>query len=77
MGFYRDELEIAFVAPDFLSAHSFIYGQFCPRRRQLAACVYCEIRYDTSMSGTRIPAPGTRHNRHCTTTFVRTPRVPG
>jgi putative transposase len=31
-------------AQDFLSAHSFIYGHFRPRRHQLAAADYREIR---------------------------------
>src|ERR1700733_9317945 len=31
-------------AQNFLSAHSFIYGHFRPRRHRLAACVYREIR---------------------------------
>ena len=33
-------------AQDFLSAHSFIYGHFRPRRHRLAACIYREIRSD-------------------------------
>jgi putative transposase len=33
-------------AQDFLSAHSFIYGHFRPRRHQLTACAYREIRSD-------------------------------
>jgi putative transposase len=33
-------------AQDFLSAHSFIYGHFSPRRHQLPACVYREIWSD-------------------------------
>jgi putative transposase len=31
-------------AQDFLSAHAFIYGHFRPRRHQLAASVYRDIR---------------------------------
>jgi putative transposase len=31
-------------AQDFLSAHSFLYGHFHPRRHRLAADVYREIR---------------------------------
>jgi putative transposase len=31
-------------AQDFLSAHAFIYGHFHPRRHQLAAPDYCDIR---------------------------------
>ena len=34
------------LAQDFLSAHSFIYGHFRPRRHQLTACAYREIRSD-------------------------------
>jgi putative transposase len=33
-------------AQDFLSAHSFIYGHFHPRRHLLAAGVYRETRSD-------------------------------
>ena len=33
-------------AQDFLSAHSFIYGHFRPRRHQLTACAYREVRSD-------------------------------
>jgi putative transposase len=33
-------------AQDFLSAHSFIYGHFRPRRHRLTACAYREIRSD-------------------------------
>jgi putative transposase len=46
-------------AQDFLSAHSFIYGHFRPRRRQPAVCVYRESAPTPSMPGTRKPAPGT------------------
>jgi putative transposase len=33
-------------AQDFLSAHALIYGHFRPRRHQLTACAYREIRSD-------------------------------
>ena len=50
-------------AQDFLSAHSFIYGHFRPRRHQLTACAYREIRSDAFDVWQRIPAPETQHNR--------------
>jgi hypothetical protein len=40
-------------AQDFLSAHSFIYGHFRPRRHRLTATTYRLIRTQASMSGTR------------------------
>src|SRR5580692_6741272 len=61
-------------ARDFLSAHSFIYGHFHPRRHQLAACIYRAIRSDAFMSGIRKHASDKQHNQRRTTPFV--PRCP-
>ena len=47
-------------AQDFLSAHSFIYGHFHPRRHQLSATTYRAIRseaFDTWQQDTRARRP--------------------
>jgi putative transposase len=56
-------------AQDFLSAHAF-YDHFRPRRHQLTAFAIAKTGPRPSMSGTRTPALGTQHNRHCTTTVA-------
>jgi putative transposase len=53
-------------AQDFLSAHSFIYGHFHPRRHLLAANAYHAIGPRRSRSGNRRPAPGMRHDHRRT-----------
>jgi hypothetical protein len=51
-------------AQDFLSAHSFIYGRFRPRRHLLPAPAYHEIRRTPSMSGGRKRESEKPHNWH-------------
>src|SRR6201996_9176471 len=48
-------------AQDFLSAHSFIYGHFHPRRHRLAADTYRAIRTDAFGTDQRAAAP--EHHR--------------
>ena len=60
-------------AQDFLSAHSFIYGHFRPRRRRLSEPPIARSAPRHSISGSRILVPDGQHDVPKVTFIVPTP----